>query len=135
MFNDYGAISQTPASFAKLRTDAVMLNAIYDFDDFGKWAPYIGAGVGIVRGDATFTAHDFPNPSGSAQTINPTCIGSRTDANGYSCDFSDEDLSLGWQLLAGLGYDITDKLTWDTNYRYMQAWRSPTLDRFPLSLW
>jgi len=49
MWNDYGAISQVPSSFAKLRTDALMLNAIYDFSDFDKFVPYVGAGVGVVR--------------------------------------------------------------------------------------
>jgi len=129
MWNDYAAISQTPSSYVKLRTDALMLNAIYDFNDFGKFAPYVGAGVGVVRGDASVVAHDFVRPDGKGQITNPTCIGARVPSglvdnignDGYSCDYSDEDTSLGWQLLAGLGYDITDKLTWDTNYRYMQA--------------
>ena len=120
MWNDYGAIAQGSESFAKLRTDAVMLNAIYDFNDFGKFAPYVGAGIGIVRGDASLGAHDFLDQNG-IQAVNPLCSGIRADANSYSCNFQDEDTGLGWQLLAGLGYDITDKLTWDTSYRYMQA--------------
>ena len=120
-FNDFGAISQQPSSAAKLRTDALMINALYDFDDFGKFAPYIGAGVGIVRSDASVFSHDFANANGISQTVNPTCIGPRNGTDGFACDFNDEDTSLGWQLLAGLGYDITDNLTWDTSYRYMQA--------------
>ena len=121
MWNDYGAISQVPSSFAKLRTDALMLNAIYDFSDFDKFVPYVGAGVGVVRSDASLSAHDFPNVDNNGQIVNPTCIGARDGVNGFSCDYSDEDTGLGWQLLAGLGYNITDNLTWDTNYRYMQA--------------
>ena len=120
-FNDFGAISQAPSSAAKVRTDAFMLNALYDFDDFGKFAPYIGAGLGIVRADASVFAHDFPNDVGTVQTLNPTCVGPRATSDGFACNFNDDDTALGWQLLAGLGYDITDKLTWDTNYRYMQA--------------
>ena len=121
MFNDYGSISQTPSSFAKLRTDAVMLNALYDFDEFGKFAPYVGAGVGLVFTDATIAAHDFPEADNSGQLRNPVCVGDRPSIAGFSCEYSDRDSGLGWQLLAGLGYDITDKLTWDTNYRYLQA--------------
>ena len=119
MFNDYGAVSQTAQSFAKLKTDALMLNAIYDFSDFGKFAPYVGAGVGIVRGDATVVAHDIVEGAGLSR--NATCVGTRSSADSFSCDYSGDDTGLGWQLLAGLGYDITDKLTWDTNYRYMQT--------------
>jgi len=124
LFNDFGAVSQEPASFGKLRTDAVMLNAIYDFDDFGDFKPYVGAGGGLVFGDASFAAHDFVNDAGTGQAVNPTCIGPRGAAagiDGFSCDFNESDVGIGWQLLAGLGYDITDNLTWDTNYRYMQA--------------
>ncbi len=128
MWNDYGAVAQAPSSFAKLRTDALMLNAIYDFSDFGRWVPYVGAGIGLVRGDSTVSAHDFPNEAdplgtftGLGRTVNPTCIGERNQFDAFSCDSSDKDTSLGYQLLAGLGYAITDKLTWDTNYRYMQA--------------
>ncbi len=127
MWNDYGAISQVPSTFAKLRTDALMLNAIYDFSDFGKFAPYVGAGIGVVRSDASVAAHDFARPDGLGQIENPTCVGIRNPNNGllgndgYSCEFNDNDNNLGWQLLAGLGYNITDKLTWDTNYRYMQS--------------
>jgi len=126
-FNDYGAISQAPSSYAKLRTDALMLNAIYDFSDFDRFKPYVGAGLGIIRGDASLSSHDFPNVSGSAQIVNPTCVGDRgTQAgiDGFDCDTSqngDTDAGIGWQLLAGLGYAITDKLTWDTNYRYVQS--------------
>ncbi len=121
MWNDYGAIDQAPSSFAKLRTDALMLNAIYDFSDFDRFVPYVGAGVGIVRGDATLSAHDFPNVDNDGQIRNPACVGSRSSVDAFSCDYSDEDTGLGWQLLAGLGYDITDNLTWDTNYRYLQV--------------
>lgn len=121
MFNEHGAVTQTPSSFSKLRTDALMINAIYDFSDFGKFAPYVGAGVGIVRGDATVASSDFPNVDNDGQIRNPTCVGARSTADAFSCNYNDEDAGLGWQLLAGLGYDITDKLTWDTSYRYMQA--------------
>ena len=124
-FNDYGAVAQAPASFANIRTDSLMLNALYDFDDFGKFAPYVGAGLGFVRNNATVSAHDFLEVDGSGQNLNTACIGERTSADSFSCDFRGEDTGFGWQLLAGLGYDITDKLTWDTSYRYLQ---SPDVD-------
>jgi opacity protein-like surface antigen/outer membrane protein OmpA-like peptidoglycan-associated protein len=121
MFNDHGSISSTPSSFAKLRTNALMINALYDFDEFGRWEPYVGAGAGVIRADASLAAHDFPNVDADGQIRNPTCVGSRATRDGFSCDVNDRDIGLGYQLLAGLGYAITDKLSWDTNYRFMQA--------------
>ena len=115
LWTDLGAISQIPGTSAKLRTSSLMLNAIYDFDEFGNWAPYVGAGAGVVRGKGDFAAHDFLNPE---FTINPSCVGSRTAGQGETCIVSDEDTGFGWQLLAGLGYDISENLKWDTHYTY-----------------
>ena len=36
-----GSISQTPDSSGSLLTESLMLNALYDFDDFGAWEPYV----------------------------------------------------------------------------------------------
>ena len=116
LWTDLGSISQLPGTSAKLRTTSLMLNAIYDFDNFGNWAPYIGAGAGLVRGSADLIAHDFLNPN--ALTTNPACVGARTAGQGESCSVSDDDTGLGWQLLAGLGYAISENLTWDTHYTY-----------------
>ena len=115
LWTDLGSISQIPGTSAKLRTSSLMLNAIYDFDEFGDWAPYVGAGAGIVRAKGDFAAHDFLNPTLST---NPACVGGRTSGQGETCIVSDEDTGLGWQLLAGLGYDISENLKWDTHYTY-----------------
>ena len=118
LFTNLGAIDSFPNSSAKLETTTAMLNAIYDFDSFGKWEPYVGAGVGIVRGSGTVTAHDFPSAalgaSGVTNVSTPVC-------SGVACSFRDGDTGLGWQLLAGLGYQISDNLTWDTQYRYLNT--------------
>lgn len=119
LLTDFGSISQVPSSFAKLRTDSIMLNALYDFDSFGDFEPYIGAGVGFIRGDASIAAHDFIDNGLLNRT--PVCLGTRVANEGVSCDISDTDAGLGWQLLAGLGYKVTDNLTWDTHYTYLNA--------------
>lgn len=110
-----GKIGNNPGSKASLRTNTAMLNAIYDFSDFGRWEPYVGAGVGLVQGKLDAVAHDFLN--GSASTINPSCLGGQSG----NCAVSDKDTGFGWQLLAGLGYDLTDNLTWDTHYSYLNG--------------
>ena len=122
MWTDLGNVGDQPSSFAKLRTSSLMLNALYDFDDFGRWAPYVGAGFGIIRGDADIVAHDFLDATGTNLLRTPACVPPTRVANqAITCDIDDDDTSFGWQLLAGLGYDITDNLTWDTHYRYQNA--------------
>ena len=120
LFTDFGAISEVPNSFAKLRTNSLMINALYDFDDFGRWEPYVGAGIGLVQGDASIAAHDFANVAGTLDRT-PVCLGARVVNQAVTCDVSEDDTSLGWQLLAGMGYKVTDNLTWDTHYTYQQA--------------
>jgi len=120
----FGSISQTPSSKGSLKTESLMLNALYDFDDFGKFEPYVGAGLGLVKAKGRFSAHDFP---GTANELlrNPVCVGARVPAVAASCAISDSDSGLGWQLLAGLGYKVSDNLTWDTHYTYLDG---PDLD-------
>ena len=125
LFTDLGDVGQQPSSFAKLRTNALMLNAIYEFDDFNSWEPYVGAGIGLVQGQASVAAHDFLQGTTTLQR-NPACSGSRAFGHtpqiaAFSCETDEDDTSLGFQLLAGLGYKLSDNLTWDTNYRYLQA--------------
>ena len=124
-----GSISQTPGSKGSLSTQTAMVNALYDFDlddngILGNFEPYVGAGVGLVTGKGRFSAHDFPGVENEL-VRNPTCIGARTALQASSCAISDSDSGFGWQLLAGLGYKITDNLTWDTHYTYLNA---PDLD-------
>jgi len=121
LFSDLGAIGQVPSSFAKLRTTSLMLNAIYDFDDFGRFKPFVGAGAGLVRGDADIVAHDFLDATSQGLIRSPACTGPISPASARTCSVAGQDTGIGWQLLAGLGYDITDNLTWDTQYRYLDT--------------
>ena len=119
-----GSISQTPGSKGSLLTESLMINALYDFDNFGNFEPYVGAGLGLVKGKGRFSAHDFPGVANEL-VRNPTCVGARTAGQASSCAISDSDSGFGWQLLAGLGYKISDNLTWDTHYTYLNG---PDLD-------
>ncbi len=121
LFSDLGAIGQAPSSFAKLRTSTLMLNAIYDFNDFGRFKPFVGAGAGLLRGDADIAAHDFLDSTGLGLIRTPACNGPQSPASARTCEVSSQDTGVGWQLLAGLGYAITDNLTWDTHYRYVDT--------------
>ena len=117
LWTDLGRIDSFPGTYAKLRTTTGMINALYDFNNFGAFQPYVGAGVGIVRGDAQVVANNFlADPNVGPEVNNPVLVGQSVGAS-----FDDGDTGLGWQLLAGLGYAITDNLTWDTSYRYMQS--------------
>ena len=113
LWTDLGQIGNVPSTFAKLRTNTAMLNAIYDFNDFGRWEPYVGAGIGVAQGELTAQAHDLVVAGN--YTDNPACVG------GAVCAFDDKDTSVAWQVLAGIGYAVTDRLVWDTHYRYLNV--------------
>lgn len=120
LYNDLGTVGGQPNSEAKILANALMLNVLYDFSDFGRWEPYVGAGVGLARGEVSLSASDFLNDTGTVLVANPACVTNLNPAStARSCDASDNDTNFAWNLIAGLGYSITDNLTWDTNYRYM----------------
>jgi len=115
LWNDTAKIQQLPSTSSDFRTYSAMLNAIYDFDDFGRWEPYLGAGIGFVRAQLSAQTHDFPSEDGGVASAVPVT----NAACSPICDFRDDDSGLGYQLIAGLGYDISENLTWDTHYKYM----------------
>ena len=117
LWTDNGSISGLEDSSAKLRTTSTMLNAIYDFDDFNGWSPYLGAGAGIVKSKLDATA------LGRTNAACPTANG-----NGF-CRVSDSDLGFGWQALAGLGFKISENIIWDAHYTYQDV-SSPDFDGF-----
>ena len=125
LWTDLGKIDSLPQSYAKLRTNSLMLNAIYDFNNTGRLQPYVGAGLGLVQGDLSAVASDFPSGTvgtpGTVLVPSTACPGPRNGGDSFNCAFDDKDNNFGWQVLAGLGYAITDNLTWDTNYKYQDG--------------
>ena len=126
-WNKTGLIGQTNNTRSSFRITPVMLNAIYDFNEFqgadgingfsdfldgDRWEPYIGAGIGLAQGSLSATTHELPFGFG-----NPTC----QDGIDQICEFRSDDTSFAWQLIGGLGYAISDNLNWDTQYRYLNA--------------
>ena len=119
LWNDLGAIGQAGNTSADMRLTSGMLNAIYDFSGFGNWEPYLGAGIGIAQGNLHASAHS--SPSGRLFINGAAPINSAACPAWNKCELVDHDTALAWQLIAGLGYKISDNLTWDTQYRYLNA--------------
>ena len=129
LWTDMGQIGQNVNSFAKLRTNTLMANVLYDFDgdndydgDGWNFVPYFGAGIGLVQGELDAEAHDSIAPAfgpiNRGVIINPACLSATIDGQ---CSSHDKDMTWGYQLIAGLGVDIDENLTWDTHYTYMRA--------------
>ncbi|HET9160477.1 MAG TPA: outer membrane beta-barrel protein [Caulobacteraceae bacterium] len=76
---------------AQAKTYAVMVNGLYAIGKTGPVVPYVGAGVGW--GKSTYKA-----------------VGETQSDNG-----------LVWQARAGLALPMSDKVTWDFGYRYLEA--------------
>ncbi|HGG7756540.1 TPA: opacity family porin, partial [Neisseria meningitidis] len=92
------------------------LSAIYDFKLNDKFKPYIGARVAYghvkhqVHSVESKTTIVTPKPSGGPVIEGPTPKPPYHESNSIS--------SLGLGVIAGVGFDITPKLTLDTGYRY-----------------
>nr|WP_101187806.1 opacity family porin [Neisseria meningitidis] len=100
------------------------LSAIYDFklnDKFDKFKPYIGARVAYghvkhqVHSVETETKIIFTTPTKSAK-VGGTIPNKSMSKPPYHESNSISSLGLG--VIAGVGFDITPKLTLDTGYRY-----------------
>ncbi|RPD13200.1 Opacity protein opA54, partial [Neisseria meningitidis] len=100
------------------------LSAIYDFklnDKFDKFKPYIGARIAYghvkhqVHSVETETKIIFTTPTKGAE-VGGTIPNKSMSKPPYHESNSISSLGLG--VIAGVGFDITPKLTLDTGYRY-----------------
>ncbi|MBH6300487.1 outer membrane beta-barrel protein [Neisseria meningitidis] len=96
------------------------LSAIYDFKLNDKFKPYIGARVayGHVRHsiDSTKKTTEVVTSTHGGADTKPTIYNGESTQNAYHESHSIRRLGLG--VIAGVGFDITPKLTLDTGYRY-----------------
>jgi len=77
-----------------------MINAIIDLNQGGTVQPYFGVGLGIGRVDAN--AADGP-----------------ANNKAVTAFFDDSDTALAYQGLLGIGFKVSEQLTFDVGYRYM----------------
>jgi opacity protein-like surface antigen len=83
-----------------VRSTTLMFNAYKDFGNWGGITPYLGAGVGVAHNrtsEVYFTENAF--------------LTNRIQG--------DDRLSLAWSLMAGIGWQVTDRAVLDFGYRYM----------------
>ena len=76
---------------------AIMANAYYDFNNKSRFTPFVGAGIGY----AAVEVNDLHY------------IGYSKDD-----DIEDDDSAFAYQLSAGVGFEITERITLDLKYRY-----------------
>ncbi len=83
-----------------LRSYTMMLNVYRDLGKWGSFVPYVGVGVGVAYhqiDEVYFTDNPF--------------LTNRIEGN--------NDISFAWSLMAGFGYQITDRAVLDVGYRYI----------------
>ncbi len=83
-----------------IQSYTMMFNAYYDIGRYGSFVPYVGAGIGAayhIVDEVYFTQ-------------NPNLI-NRIEGN--------RDLSFAWSVMAGVGYQVSDRAILDFGYRYI----------------
>lgn len=85
---------------------ALMANAYVDLGTYGRFTPYVGAGIGgahVEWGNLSNTACDTANPALCDPTVTHT---------GF------DDWRFTWALMAGVSVDVTCALAADVGYRF-----------------
>jgi outer membrane protein OmpA-like peptidoglycan-associated protein/outer membrane protein W len=95
-YADGGAINDANGS-TDIQNVTVMLNGIYDINREGRFNPYVGVGVGASRSD----------------------VGISTTFGGPPLNAEASDTSFAYQGLAGIGVRLSERLTADFEYRYV----------------
>jgi len=85
-----------------LKTYTLMLNVYKDLGQFGRFVPYVGAGIGAAY-------HQLDN---IYFTGNPNLTNQIHGNN---------DLAFAWSLMAGVGIQLSDRAILDVGYRYIDT--------------
>lgn len=84
----------------------LMFNAYKDLGTYGRFTPYVGAGIGVAY--HTMDSPYFTQADGVTQHPHfPERIAGNSD------------LSFAWALMAGVGYSLSERTTIDLGYRYI----------------
>lgn len=94
---DFTGAPVDPRLTTSIRSYTTMFNGYYDFGNMNGFVPYVGAGVG-------FAYHDMGDV--------------RSDLT-PGIQFGDDKVSFAWSLMAGFGYQLTDRAILDIGYRYI----------------
>jgi opacity protein-like surface antigen len=100
-----GGVDEPPVDMVdplhtSIQTYTLMFNVYKDLGNFNRFVPYIGAGIGLAIHDVDevyFTGN--PNLTNRIE--------------------GDRDVSFAWSLMAGVGYQISDRAILDVGYRYI----------------
>ncbi|HFA6723912.1 TPA: outer membrane beta-barrel protein, partial [Neisseria gonorrhoeae] len=96
-------------------TSSLGLSAVYDFKLNDKFKPYIG--VRVAYGHVKHQVHSVESETTTVTTHNGAPVPQGpTPKPAYHESHSISSVGLG--VIAGVGFDITPKLTLDTGYRY-----------------
>jgi opacity protein-like surface antigen len=112
----------------KFEQDVAMLSLYYDFRNSSRFTPYVGGGIGVTYRQLTRTSSEVAVCS---HLENDADAGRDCgDANPFSSIWGQrEETVKRWDFaaaaMAGVSYEITDDIIWDTSYRYL--WQSGTM--------
>lgn len=97
-----------PAAFGTTEIVYGMVNAAVDYDFGNGFKPFVSGGIGLA--EVNFKNHGVA----LAAPVGPLGPGNVTAMN-------DRDSGLAWQIGAGIGYEVDEKVTLEAGYRYFQV--------------
>lgn len=77
----------------EIESQSLMINGYYDIDTGSKLTPYVGAGIGYAK--------------------------IKGKASSLEASYSEDGNNFAWQVGAGVGYALNDKVSLDAGYRYV----------------
>lgn len=102
-----------------VESQVALVNAYYDIGTWRGVTPFVGVGAGVARNTVSgLTSADHAIVSFYSNAAPYGLLGQTTTTSG-SYAKSNSRYGLAWALSAGLGWAITDRLTLEASWRYL----------------
>jgi opacity protein-like surface antigen len=105
--------------------DVGLVNIYYDFRNRTAFTPYVGAGVGVSYRQLSRRATEYATCTDTTNTFYPYAPGTCVNSPDLPNDFTTTSTQTKnrWDIVAaataGVSYEITEDIIWDTSYRYL----------------
>lgn len=105
-----------------LMSHNLFANLYYDYRTASRFTPYVGGGIGLAQVSVQYRTRWHRNPNGDEITVIPATYGAELNQRLAGLLSHDEatmtDTLFGYQVLAGVDYQVSDPLTIGLKFRY-----------------
>lgn len=110
----------------QVESQVLLVNGYYDFDPWRGITPFVGASVGVARNTVTGLTSSNDSTINIYSNVAPFALTNSINDHSTSSSAKKSTYAFAWALTGGASVPITDRLTLEGSYRYLNLGTTAT---------